>query len=226
MAKLIPYPKFDTVSPEQVLKASIWLFYGGNKVTEFFGNHVYKHPFWPAAFHAAGGLGGAEMLNIGIEATIKDVRKEYQETRRIDVIELLDLTDFERDIICRKFRRDAGNNIYDAGGYARMGSKFWVLRFLKNIHASDKNDFCSDNVVDNFSEPPLRRKGEADEEYNSLLLPRKIEVSYLSSEDTAPWHLLEHAIDKNFQNGTRRIRTVHIGPDFLAAQKKKFPELT
>jgi hypothetical protein len=220
-----PIPKFDFVKPEEILKASIFVFYGGTKLTEIVGNRIYKHPYWPASFHTAGGMGGPKLLNVNKITSIEDIRSMYQSTRRIDVIELLDLTDEERDIIYRKFERDAGHNIYDAIGYLRKGSKLKALRFLKYFHASDKDDYCSDNVVDNFSEPPYRRSDDTDEIIKSLILPRFIQVCYESSEDSTPWGMLEQAMAKNFQNGTRRIRTVHVGTDFLAAQKKKFPGL-
>lgn len=220
-----PIPIYDTIRPEDISKASIFIFYGGNWLTEIVGNRIYKHPYWPASFHAAGGLGGPKLLNVGKITSIEDIRTMFRSERRIDVIELLDPTDIERDIICRKYERDAGHNIYDAIGYLRKGSRLKILRFLKKIRASEKNDYCSDNVVDNVSEPPFRRNNDTDEIIASLTLPRKIEISYESSENSTPWGLFEHAIDKNFQNGTRKIRTVHCGKDFLAEQKKKFPGL-
>lgn len=206
-----PLPEFEKVELNDILKASIFIFYGGTELTEVVGNYVYNHKYAPAAFHAAGYVGDGKILNIGLEAKILDIKDEFRSTRRIDVIELLDLTDAERDIICRKFRRDEGHNLYDAAGFVRFGSKLKILRFLKNIHASNKNDFCSDNVVDNFSEPPLRRKEDTDADIAALTLPRKIEVSYYSSEDTAPWHLAEHAYD---HPKTRRVRTLWTGADF------------
>lgn len=209
-----PLPKYQDISCVDIPPASILLFYGGTELTETVGNYVYKHPFKPASFHAAGWLGDHKLLNIGAKATIEDIRTEYKSTRRIDVIILKDLTDAERKIICKKFERDAGQNFYDAIGFLRFGGKLKVLAWMKGIHKSDRNDFCSDNIVDNFSENPWRRKGDTDEMITELTLPRKIEVSYNSSEDTAPWHLLEHALDKNFQNGTREVRTLWTGPDF------------
>lgn len=223
--KFKPIPTFDFVRPEDVLKASIYVFYGGTKLTEIVGNHIYKHPYWPASYHTAGGMGGPKILNVAKETSIKDVRALFLPNNRVDVIELLDLTDQERDIIYRKFERDAGHNIYDAIGYIRKGSRLKALRFLKYLHASEKDDYCSDNVIDNFSELPYRRKDDTDDIIKSLILPREIKVCYESSEDSTPWGIVEHGMDKNFQNGTRRFRTTHIGADFLAAQKKKFPGL-
>ena len=203
-------PVFEPLHEDNILPASILLFYGGNWLTEL-GGRIYKHPYKPAAYHAAGYIGRYEVLNIGKTATIEDIRSLKRSTRRIDVITLLDLNGNERDTICRKFRRDAGKNIYDVGGYARFASKLKVLRFLKFARSSRENDFCSDNVVDNFSEPPLKHKGEPDEVYKSLLLPRAIEVSAQKSEDTAPWHLLEHALANP---STRRVNTAWIGTEF------------
>ncbi len=194
--------------------ASILLFFGGTKITEFFGNRVYGHPYMPASYHANIYMKGLQCLNIGKTATIEDIRTFFRSTRMIVSIELLDLTQAERDIICRKAERDAGHNIYDAGGFLRHGSKWKPLAWMKSIHASDKNDYCSDNCVDNFSENPLRKASDTDEIYNELVLPRKIEVSYLPSEDTAPWHLLEHGLDKGLQGGTRQISIIHKGADF------------
>lgn len=225
MSKLRPIPIYDTIDADSIPKASIAVFYGGTKLTEFFGNTVYGHPLWPASFHSAGCLGGPQILNVNKLTTIEDLRSMKRSERRIDIIELLDLTDKERDIICRKFERDAGRNMYDLIGYIRKGSRLKVLRFLKYLHASEQDDYCSDNVVDNFSESPFRRKDDTDEIIASLTLDRRIEVCYNSSEDSTPWGLVEHAMDRNFQNGTRRIRTYWCGDDFLRKQKEKFPGL-
>lgn len=210
-----PLPQFKPVSNlADIPPASILLYYGGVELTEVVGSYLYKHPFSPAAFHAAGYLGNGKVLNIGKKAEILDIREQFRSTRRIDVIVLKDLTDEERAIIVKKFQRDAKNNFYDAAGFIRYGGRLKALSFLKKIKSSNKNDYCSDNVVDNFSEPPLRRPGDTDEVYQSLLLPRKIEVSYNDSENSAPWHLLEHAMDKGFQNGTREVLTAWKGTDF------------
>lgn len=210
-----PLPSYPMMaSNEPILPGSIALFYGGMELTEVAGNYIYHHPYKPAAFHAAGVITDNRVLNINAFATIDDISSMFKSTRRVDIIELLDLTDVERQIICKKFERDAGRNFYDAVGYLRFGGKLKVLGFLKKLHASKDNDFCSDNVCDNFSQPPMRHPNDTDAIIQSLTLPRKIDVSYYPSKDTAPWHLLEHALDKNFQNGTRRVRTIWVGPDF------------
>ena len=210
-----PLPEFKSINNiNEIPPASILLFYGGTELTEVVGNYVYKHPYKPAAFHAAGYLGDGRVLNIGKEAKILDIREQFRSTRRIDVIVLKDLTTEEREIICKKFERDANNNFYDVAGFIRYGGQLKILKFLKKVRSSNKNDYCSDNVVDNFSEPPLKRPGDSEQTYQSLLLPRKIEVSYNDSENSAPWHLLEHAMDKDFQNGTRDVLTVWKGMDF------------
>lgn len=198
----------------KLLDASLLLFLGGTKVTEFFGNSVYGHPYMPAAYHSNILMARGQCLNIGKKATIDDIRTYFRSSQMIISIELLDLTFAERDIICRKALRDAGNNIYDAGGFVRKGSTWKPLACLKMVHSSNKNDYCSDNCVDNFSENPLRRKDDTDAMYNELVLPRKIYVSDLPSEDTAPWHLLEHALANNNQNGTRQVSIIHKGTDF------------
>ena len=199
---------------EDLFEASILLFFGGTKITEFFGNRVYGHLYTPASFHANIYMKNGKCLNIGKLATIDDIRTFFRSERMIISIELLDLNMLEREIICKKSERDAGRNVYDAGGFIREGSKWKPLAWLKSVHSSDKNDYCSDNVVDNFSEPPLRLPTDTNEIYNELVLPRKIEVSYLPSEETAPWHLLEHGLDKGLQGGTRQISIIHKGLDF------------
>lgn len=208
--KFKPLPAYEYIEVRDIPPASIFLFYGGNALTSWWGNRVFKHEYRPASFHAAGGLGGCRLLNIGKTATIRDIRSMFQSTHRIDVIILHDLTDEERAIICRKFERDAGANFYDVAGYARHASKSPALRFLKWIKSSNKNDYCSDNVVDNFSEPPIRRPGDTDEIIAELTLPRKIEVSAHPGEDSAPWHLLEHAL----AHPQREIRRVWEGIEF------------
>lgn len=210
-----PLPEFPTIALEDIPPASILLFYGGTKITEWVGNTIYKHPYKPASFHAAGYLGDGEVLNIGKEATIEDVRSMLRSTRRVDVVVLNDLTKKEREIIIKRFRRDAGKNFYDAIGFLRFGGQLKALRFLKKVHSSEKNDFCSDNVVDNFSTlQPAKRKGDTAAMTKELTLPREIRISANPAEDTAPWHLLEHALADNFQNGTRSLYTFWKGPDF------------
>lgn len=207
-----PLPTFPRIRTEQIPAASILLFYGGTPLTEIAGNYIYKHPYRPAAFHAAGFIGKGEVLNVNKTTTIENILDMRQSTRRIDVIVLTDLTDEEREIICSRFRRDAGKNFYDGVGYLRFGGKLKILRFLKKIKASEKDDFCSDNVVDNIGAlEAYRRSGDSDEVLASLRLSRAIPVSAYPAEDSAPWHLLEHALTLP---DIRKVYTYWKGPDF------------
>ncbi len=186
-----PLPKYEVLEVGKIPAASTLLFYGGNKLTEYFGNKRDKHPYKPPAFHAAIYIRDGLFLNVGKFKTIQKVLDEFKSTRRIDVISYNDIPLKSKDSICERAYLDAskpkiGISLpdYDWMGYLRFALKF--------IKPSKHRDFCSDNVVDLFA-------------------TEDIQVSAKSDESTAPWHLYEYALARPDRCS---IRTLWTGPDF------------
>lgn len=185
-----PLPKCAPIAVSEIPEASALLFYGGNKLTEFVGNNLYKHPYRPPAFHAAFYIRDGLFLNVGKFKVIQKLEDEFRSSRRIDVISYSALLNADRVALCTFAILDTskpkvGFDLPDYGiiDYLRFGFKF--LR-------PTKNDICSENVVELFA-------------------MRKIVVSYRRPADTAPWHLFEFA----YQNPeVCVVRTLHVGADF------------
>lgn len=198
-----PLPQFPSIKLEDIPPASTLLFYGGNKLTQFAGNTLYKHPYTPPAFHAAFYIGIPSpgiFLNVGAFKTLQDVTKAYRSTRRIDVI-TYNIPDEIRKLLCREAIMDTSRHKvgltlpdYDGfKGYMGFGWR-WLLRKIgvKAKAKENKRDFCSDNVADLFG-------------------TQGIKVSPVSSEETAPWTLLEWAIDHPLDCVNK---TLFVGKDY------------
>lgn len=187
-----PLPTFEAINLSKVPSGSILLFYGspGNKLTQMVGNNMYHHPYTPPAFHAALYIENGLFLNVGKYKLIQALEHEFRSTRRVDVIIPLKMDAGQRKTICKLAYLDTskpkvGINLpdYSWTDYLRFGA-----RFLK----PSKKDFCSENVVE-------------------LMNAAGVEVTKHKPVDTAPWHLLEHALasPQDF-----KIRTVHTGDEF------------
>ena len=183
-----PLPEYPRIALNAIRPASALIFYGGNKLTEFVGNKLYKHMYKPPAFHAALYLREGLFLNVGGYKTIQDLSKELASTQRVDVIEYT-MSNKERADVCKSAALDTskpkGIAIPDYGwrDYLRFGFKF--LR-------PSKKDFCSENVAE-------------------LLLTVGVRSSHKKPVDTAPWTLVEFA-EANPRDC--KLFTLHIGKDF------------
>jgi len=185
-----PLPKFEPIKLDEIPAASTLLFYGGNRLTEFVGNTLYKHPYTPPAFHAAFYIADGLFLNVGKFKTVEVLEKEFRSSRRIDVIRYHYINDEAKKRLCRaavldtsKMRVGISLPDYSFTDYLRFG-----LKFLK----PSKKDFCSENVVELFK-------------------TEQVEVSGKKAVDTAPWTLLEFALA---HPSVCEIRTLFVGPDF------------
>lgn len=186
-----PLPKYEDISIDKILPASTILFYGGNKLTELFGNKFDKHPYKPPAFHAAFYIRDGLFLNVGKFKVVQKLADEFRSTRRIDVITYNDIPADVRAKLCDTAFLDVskpkvGLSLpdYDWVGYLRF-----ALKFLK---PTKRKDFCSDNVVDLFKEAGY-------------------ETSYKPDESTAPWHLYEYALARPDRCA---VRTLWKGTEF------------
>lgn len=176
-----PLPSYPTIALKDIRPASALVFYGspGNKATELVGSRMYNHRFNPPAFHAALYLSNGEMLNVGKRRVIVNVEQEFKNTRRVDVIEYK-LSTKARYQIENAGRADTSkiNSTLEklikrpTWDYAMTD----FLRFgFKGIPPS-KQDFCSENVVENMNVGGLH-------------------PSEHKAVDTAPWDLVEWAED-------------------------------
>jgi len=183
-----PLPGFPAISPNDLRAGDALLFYGGVKLTELFGNRVYGHPYSPPAFHAALALSSQEFLNVGKFKTIESIQDEFRSTRRIDVIRY-DMATFKREILEKNARKDVdGPKVGQLPTYAFTD----YLRFGLKWFKPSKKDFCSENVVEH-----LQAVG--------------CESSHREPYNTAPWHLLEFALERMPEVS---VRTLWVGPDF------------
>lgn len=190
----ITLPKYKKIKVDDIPKASTLLFYHGNKLTEFIGRYVYKHPYYPPAFHAAIYTGGVknQLLNVGKFVTLDSLEDEFRSTRRIDVVIYKQLTMKERGLAIKRGMKDLGKP-YDMMGFLSFGKKIPLIgKLFSWAKGSKQLPYCSDHVVDSFKAAPYQ-------------------VSGYNDEETAPWQLLEYA--ERYPK-TIEIRTVWIGPDF------------
>lgn len=183
-------PKYEDIGILQIPKGSVILFYGGNKLTELVGNKIYKHRYVPPAFHAALYAGNGVILNVGKFKTFQPLTKELISTRRVDVIIYNKLDVYKREDLVRDAMLDADKprtgiqvSSYAITDYLRFG-----LRFLK----PSKKDFCSENVVE-------------------LLEGVGIKSSDSKAVNTAPWDLLEYALDHKDECD---VKTLWVGTEF------------
>ena len=191
-----PLPEFGPIALPSIPAASALLFYGGNKLTEFVGNTLYRHQFKPPAFHAAIYLSDGLFLNVGKFKQIKELSEELSNsTRRIDVVIYNKLSDQQRRRVCREAILDVskpktGLSLPDYGwtDYLRFG-----LRFLR----PSKKDFCSENVAE-----LLKGVGQ--------------QSSYKKPVDTAPWHLFDWAWANTIECD---IKTLYVGKDFRGLKR-------
>lgn len=189
--KFQPLPQFDPIKIEEVPMASALLFYGGTKITEFFGNTIYKHPYKPASYHAAFYIEEGLFLNVGKFKVVQEIKDEFRSTRRIDVISYPAITKDQRIKLSNAAYLDTskpkiGLSLpdYDWMAFLRFGFKF--------MRQSKKNDFCSENVVQLFG-------------------TQNIKVSDKLDYQTAPWHLFEYAVAHPDQC---QVNTLWQGKDF------------
>lgn len=188
-----PLPNYQKIEINDILPASTLLFYGGNKATEFYGNHRYHHQYTPPAFHAAFYLETGLQLSVGKFKVIKIVEEEFRSTRRVDVIMYPTIPEDVRKKVLHDAYLDAddpklGLNLPTYGF-------FDFLRFepLLQWLPKSKHDICSENVYKRFLAEGVTVANK----------PSKTEV--------APWMLLEYAL----ANPSRcQIRTLWIGKDF------------
>jgi hypothetical protein len=175
----VPLPAYPTIEIDDIKPASALVFYGspGNKATELVGSRLYGVRYLPVPFHAALYLSKGEFLNVGKTRQVLALKKEFKNTRRIDVIE------YNIPARARKAIETAGRD--DTSKVNSVLEKvikkpvidYAITDFLrfgfKSIPPS-KKDFCSENVVENMA-------------------VSGIEVSDNKAVDTAPWDLAEWA---------------------------------
>ena len=189
-----PLPDFPRIDWRNVMPASALLFYGGGPaITQMAATRMYRHPYHPAAFHAALYLGNGDFLNVGKFKTVERLSQEFRSTRRIDVISY-EMPGDVADAIARDGYRDAdkpkvGMSLptYGVTDFLRFGLKWWK---------PSTKDICSENVTE-------------------ILRAHGVECAEPSEPfNVAPWHLLEWA-EKN--PSMCQIKTIHVGGDFRTA---------
>lgn len=194
---LKPLPKFNTIPLDNIPSASALLYYNGNKMTEWYGNVRYKHPYKPASFHAELYVGDGLSLKVGKFKTISDVTKEFKSTRRIDVI-VYSMPEAVRARIRHNALLDAtdpkvGVSLPNYGFTDFLRYEPWLQWLPKS-----KNEICSENV-----DKMMAKEGVIVAEHGG-----KIEA--------APWMLFEYALA---HYDTCAVYTLWEGEDF----KKAYP---
>ena len=195
-------PKFDEIKIDEIPSGSALEFYGGNKLTEFYGNHrarlwggknCTQFPYDPPPFHTAHYQRRGFFLNVGKYKTIEKLEDEFKSTRRIDVIIYKEVT----PELGNKIADDMLADIDKPGLFKRFTyGIFDYLRFepaLRWLIPKDKKrDFCTEDKV--------RR-----------MLQFGIKTSDRPPDMTAPWDDVLYAM----RNPDKcEIRTLFIGKDF------------
>jgi hypothetical protein len=193
--KLQPLPEYSRISVEDIPKCSALLYYGAMPLTVFYGNRRHKHPYKPAAYHAAFYIEEGRTLQVGKFKVIQDIREDFTEKRRIDVVIYRDIPPEIRALL----EADAYNSAdKPKWGYNHITYGVWdFLRFepLLRWLPKSKRDICSEDVWKRFKR------------YGVMVAhkPAKTEV--------APWDIFEYALENP---GRCEVHTVHVGRDFKA----------
>jgi hypothetical protein len=192
-------PKFPKIEIADILMASTLLFYGGTKITEFFGNTIYRHPYKPPAYHAAFYIEEGLFLNVGKFKVVQEIKNEFRSTRRIDIISYPAISKDARIKLSNAAYLDTskpkvGLSLpdYDWKGFIGFGLRKLFKKVPWLLKQSKRNEFCSEECVQLFN-------------------TQGIKISDEKAEDTAPWHLLEYALKYPDQC---EVKTLWTGKDF------------
>lgn len=193
MKKFKPLPVYLPIFVEEIPPASILQFYGGLKLTEFYGNRRYGYPYSPPPFHSAFYCREGLFLNVGAFKTIRALSSEKRSTRRVDVIIVKSIADAAaRESVTQAFLDQddpkIGLNLPTYGIRDYLRFEPWIRWMLPR----DKRDFCSEDVTKRFDS-----KG--------------IKISNKPAYFTAPWdiNLYAEARPDEFE-----FRTLWIGNEF------------
>lgn len=197
-----PLPEFPKIAIEEIPSGSALEFYGGNKLTEFYGNHRARlwggkncttFPYDPPPFHTAHYQRRGFFLNVGAFKTIQKLEDEFRSTRRIDVIIYKAVTPGLGERIADDMQGDVDKPgivkriTYGVFDYLRFEP---ALRWL--IPKDKKRDFCTEDKV--------RR-----------MLRFGITTSDRPADMTAPWDDVLYAMSHPEEC---KIRTLWVGKDF------------
>lgn len=189
--KFKPLPIYEKITVENIPECSTLLFYGGTKITEWFGNNIYKHSYKPPAYHAAFYIEDGLFLNVGKFKSVQEIAGEFKSRRRIDVISYKYILKNQIEPLKKTAYLDSskpkiGLSLpdYDWTAFLRFGFKWF--------RQSKNKDFCSENVVQIFNS-------------------QNIKVSKYVDYDTAPWDLFDYALENN---ESCKIKTLWTGKEF------------
>lgn len=199
MMELKPLPNFEFIKVENIPICSSLIYYGNMPLTSFYGNKRFKHPYKPAAYHAARYLENGLALQVGKFRTLQKLSEDFTEKRRIDVISYNFIPENVKKQMITKAYLDADEPKW---GYNRLRyGIFDFLRFepLLRWLPKSKQPICSEDTYNWFRD------------YGYVVGNRpnpKLEV--------APWDLFAWAMENRDKV---LIQTVWVGETF----KKKFP---
>ena len=202
-------PVYPRITLDEIPPASALLFYNGNKLTERAGRAIFKHPYWPPAFHAAIYVWNHLCLNVNKFKTLEDVTEGFNSNRRIDVVIYHELTDEQRKEISREAALDASP--HKMGLVLPDYAVTDYLRFLFRKLPPSRKDFCSENVVELFGRAPAHGVRRVSEWYEAVKASGGIRIAPGLPVDTTPWDIQEGA-ETGF--GGAELRTLHLGPDY------------
>lgn len=161
-----------TIKIEELPKASILIYYGGNIVTRTIGKLFYKQK-GPVPHHTALYIGQGTVVNIGKVGALEDVYEHLKEEDKIEAIVFDHLTDRERNTVITRAKKDIGKP-YDIAGFLAFGKQLPVIgKWFNDFEGSEQLPFCSDNIVDSFKVIGMK-------------------VSNKPNELTAPWDILSY----------------------------------
>jgi hypothetical protein len=185
---LQPFPK---ISISQLNGAEALIFFGnpGNVLIERAGVNMYNVKFHPP-FHSALSMRDGIFHNVGKFITDKLIQTEFKSNRRIDVIIYKDINEDSRREILRAAELDSSvpHTGFELSEYGYTTFIHFCFAFIK----SGKKQICSEDVV-------------------KLLIAGNIKSSVHDSKHTAPWDLIEFALDNP---NMCEIRTLWIGDKY------------
>lgn len=202
-------PVYEKIAIDDIPPASALLFYNGNKVTERAGYRLFKHHYWPPAFHAAFYIGERLFLNVGKFKTVEDLTTELRSSRRIDVVIYKVLNQFQRQEMSRE--ATLGTSKHRIGLTLPDYAVTDYLRFLFRGLPTSKKQFCSENVAETFGLSKAHGNDTGQTWADRVDTNGGIRISDGLPVDCAPWDVLEGALNGM---GGAEIRTLHVGHDY------------
>jgi hypothetical protein len=146
------YPDYKKIDKEELNPMTIVLEAGSNWATIGYEKYLNHYHYRPIFTHAFLHIQNGECINVGLKTKNENINDLISPSHFYLGIELVDMTPDMINkgiaIAYKKIKQSADNpfKVYDVWGFLCFG----VRKLGFKVKSSEKFDFCSDEVYDNF----------------------------------------------------------------------------